>query len=105
MASALHTEGDFAVVAQYHRSHVEAVGSHRSETDGVTLRHDDGAAHTQRVSRAARRRADDESVCLIGGQVLVVDVRVDGNHRRDVMLQDGNLVQCVRIVLQVHFIT
>ena len=80
MASALHTEGDFAVVAQYHRTHVEAVGCHGCEADGVALGHNDGTAHTQRVSRAARRRADDESVCLIGCQVFVVDVRVDGNH-------------------------
>ena len=105
MASALHTEGDFAVVAQYHRSHVEAVGCHGCEADGVALRHDDGAAHAERIGGTACRCADDESVCLIGCQVFVVDVRVDGNHRRDVMFQDGNLVQCVRIVLQVHFIT
>ena len=104
MASALHAERDFAGVTQHQRTHVQTVRSHRSKTDGVTLRYDDGTAHTQRVSRAARRRADDESVCLIGCQVFVVDVRVDGNHRRDVMLQNGNLVEGKRIVLQFHLV-
>ena len=79
--------------------------SHRCKADGLTLGHDDGTSHTQRIRCAACGRADDESVCLIGRQVFIVDVRMDGDHRRDIMLQDCNLVQRKGVVLQFHLVT
>ena len=104
VAPALHAEAHLAVVAQHDGAHVEAVGCHGREADGIALWHNDGASHAERVGRAASGCACDESIGLVGGQVFVVDVRMDGNHGRDVVLQQGYLVQCEGIALQFHLI-
>ena len=47
VTATLHSEVDFAVVGQYDRSHVETVWSHRCESYGVALWHNDRSTHAE----------------------------------------------------------
>lgn len=80
-AAAFHRECYLIVVAQHDRAHVQAVGRDRREADSVALRHYDRSAHAERVSRAARRRAYDETIGLVCGEALIIHVSVYSYHR------------------------
>ena len=80
IAAALNGKCYFTVVAQNYRTHVEAVWSYRRKAYRVALWHYYRSAYTERVCSAACRRADDESVSLVSGEVLAVHVCVYGYH-------------------------
>lgn len=93
VAAALDVEGDGPVVADDDGSHVEAVGGDGSDSDGLAVGHDDGAAHTERVGRGAGGSGHDEAVGLVGGERSAVDGGVDADHGRAVALEHGYLVE------------
>ena len=104
MASAFNAKRDFRIVAEDNRAHVEAVWCYGGERYGIALRHDDRSAYAERVGCGACRRANDEPVGLIGGEVLTVDAGVDAYHRRYVVFENCSLVECERVVLYVEFV-
>ena len=81
VAAAFDVEGDFPVVADDDGAHVEAVGCHGGDGDGLAVGHDDGASHAQRVGGGAGGGGYDESVGLVGGEGGAVDGGVDAYHR------------------------
>ena len=54
---------------------------------------DDGTSNAHGIARAARGGVDNQSVGLIGGQVFAIHVHANADHRRDVALEHGHLIQ------------
>ena len=70
------------------RAHRQVVGRDGREHQAGALGGDDRTAHAERIGRRAGRRADDQSVAVIGGDHLVVHVRFDRDHARALALDD-----------------
>ena len=62
--------------------------------------HNNRPSYGKRVSGRTRRCRNDESVSLIGRQRLAINRSIDGNHRGIVAFQDGHVVQCTVVALQ-----
>ena len=101
-AAAFDLEGDFSGVGENNGAHIERVGGDGSEADGFALRDNDGAANGEGVGGGACGSGNEQSVGLIGGEIFAVDGGVDGNHRGNVMLEDGNFVECVGSVAELY---
>ena len=100
MAPAFHFQPDFTVVADDDRADVQTVRRNRCHTQNTRLGHDDRTADRERVSCRPCRRADNQAVGKISDEVFAVDTCPDGNHRRIVTLQDGNIIQRIRASLE-----
>ena len=62
-------------------------------------RHDDGTAVGERVSRRSCWRRHNESVGLVGRQIVAVDAGTYRDHRCSISLQDGHIVEGTGIVV------
>ena len=93
MAAALDLEIDDGRVGQYKGTHVERVRCNSRHREHFGARNDDRASVGKRIGRRARRRGDDQAVCLIGMQILTVDTCADTDHRGSIAFQDGHIVE------------
>ena len=74
--------------------------SYRSDYHRLALRSDYRTSYAQRISGRSRWRSDNQAVSLVGVEVLAVDIGLDADHRRTVMLEHGYLVQGAGVNLQ-----
>ena len=76
-----HRERNDRIVGQRQRSHRQRVRRHGHESQRVAAGLHDGTSHGEGVARAARGGVDEQSIGLIRGEILAVDIHTDGNHR------------------------
>ena len=70
----MYAEGDFCSGWQYEGAHGEGMGGYGDYAYAVALWRHDGSSYCHGVAGAACGGVDDESVGLVGGEVLAVDV-------------------------------
>ena len=100
VATAAHLQGDFPIVSYHNGAHVQAVWCYGSDGKYARAGYHDGTSYAQRVGRRAGGSGYDQSVGLIGRQIVAVHTGVDGYHGRGVALQYGYLVQGKGVLLQ-----
>ena len=61
----------------------------------VVFGHHDWASDAERVSCRACWSRDEKTIGLIGVERFAVEGDVDGNHRREVLLEDSDFVERV----------
>ena len=76
------------------------MGSHSSHREHFRARNDNRAAVRQAIGRRTRRRANHQSISLIGVQILPVDAGANGDHRSGVARQDGHVVEGIGSLAQ-----
>ena len=84
--STFNLECQLRIVGDDQRTHIQAMGSHGSKREHLCARDDNWPAVGQGLCRAARGGAYYETVSLICGEVVAVDVGMDGYHRGIVAL-------------------
>ena len=77
------------------RTNRQAVRRDRREDDTAGLRHKQRTADGEIIGSTTRRRGDDQTVGMVGVQQLAVDLRLDGQHVRQTLLEDRYLVEGV----------
>ena len=93
--AALDAETDDARVGDDERADVQRVRGDGAEDEVAARGGDDGPVDAEGIGRRTGGGGDDEAVGLVGRQVVVAHEGVDGDHRRAVALEDGDLVEGV----------
>lgn len=86
---------DHRLVVDHQWSHRQRVGGDGRDHPVGGRRLDDGSAHREVVTGATRGGGNDQPVSHIGGQGMLVDMGVDGDHRGGVVLEYGHFVEGV----------
>ena len=95
VVTAAHAEIYLPVVRHDDRSYGQAVRCDRREDHSSVLRHDERSADGEVIGSTAGRRGDDKTVRVVGVQQLAVHLRLDAQHVRQTLFEDGYLVQRV----------
>ena len=75
------------------------MGSHCRQREHMSARNDDRSSVGKGIGRRACRRANYQSVSLIGRHIVAINSDVNANHRGIVTLQDSHVVQCTIVAL------
>ena len=100
MRTALDSQRDLRGIRQYDRADIHRVWSNSRHGKHFRTRHNDRTAIRQGIGRRARGRRYDQTISLIGGEILAVDVGPDGDHRGRVTLQDGHIIKGTVIAVE-----
>ena len=77
--------------------------SDRDKADILTSREHHRATHAEGIGCTAGGRIDDQSIGLVGREVLVAKVHTDANHAAAVVLEHSDLVEGKGIALHLTF--
>ena len=86
---------DGYVVIYYQRPHGEAVRCYGNKYPIGSLRHEYRTAGTEGVGGRACGGGYEQTVGLIGVEIVAIDNGADGDHRRAILLENGYFVECI----------
>ena len=78
---ALHPQRNRIGIGDNQRTDIQRMRSDRTQHQAIALRHDNRPVHAHGISRRAGGRSDNQAIRLIGSQILIVQKRMNRNHR------------------------